>query len=174
MALGEGKVFEQNFAKSAPDYALVYRVPDNPNGFQKNAILRFTRKNPFDYLIWDSRHFRLYALELKTVAGRSIAFERENDERGSGIHYHQALGLSDWSKYPGVKAGFVIEFREIEKTIFLEIGAYHQMTRFVDKKSFTLKDLDDYDIPYMLIPQRVVRINYRYDIDQFLSKQAII
>lgn len=172
MALGEGKKFEQNFAKSAPSYALMYRVPDNPNGFQRNAILRFTRKNPFDYLLWDSRHFRLYALELKTVSGKSIAFEREQDEQGSGIHYHQALGLTDWSKYPGVTAGFVIEFREMELTIFLEISAYYQMMEFIDKKSFTVKDLDDYDIPYCTIPQRRVRVNYRYDIDQFLSKQA--
>lgn len=173
MALSEGKIFEQNFAKSAPDYALVYRVPDNPNGFQKNSILRFTRKNPFDYLIWDSRHFRLLALELKTVVGKSIAFERENDEKGSGIHYHQALGLHDWSMYPGVKAGFVIEFRAIPLTIYLDINAYNQMTRFVDKKSFSVKDLDDYDIPYTVIPQKIARVNYRYDVDSFLSKVTV-
>ena len=172
MALSEGKIFERNFAKSAPTYALVYRVPDNPNGFQKNAILRFTRKNPFDYILWDSRHYRLYALELKTVAGKSIEFERDSDDKGSGIHYHQALGLNDWNQYSGVTAGFIIEFRETELTIFLDISAYNQMTQFIEKKSFTLKDLDDYDIPYTLIPQKRVRVNYRYDIDKFLSDQV--
>lgn len=169
---GPGKIFEQNFAKSAPPYALAYRVPDNPSGFQRNAMLRFTRQNPFDYLIWDSRRFRLYALELKTVAGKSIEFERNADEKGSGIHYHQALGLNDWDAYPGITCGFVIEFREIELTIFIEIKAYNKLIECVPKKSFTVKDLDDYDIPYQVIPQKVMRVNYRYDIDKFLSEQA--
>lgn len=169
---GPGKIFEQNFANSAPSYALAYRVPDNPSGFQKNSMLRFTRQNPFDYLIWDSRHFRLYALELKTVAGKSIEFEREGDKKGSGIHYHQALGLNDWDKYPGIISGFIIEFRAMELTIFIHIKDYNKLIECVPKKSFTVKDLDDYDIPYQVIPQKIMRVNFKYDIDHFLSEQS--
>ena len=169
---GPGKIFEQNFANSAPPYALAYRVPDNPSGFQKNSMLRFTRQNPFDYLIWDSRHFRLYALELKTVAGKSIEFERDGDTKGSGIHYHQALGLNDWDKYPGITSGFIIEFREMELTIFINIKDYNKLVKSIQKKSFTVKDLDDYDIPYQVIEQKIMRVNYKYDIDKFLSDQV--
>lgn len=170
MALSAGKNFERNFEKSAPDYAKVYRIPDQPQSFNRTANLRFSRKNPFDYLVWDSKRHRLFALELKTVAGKSITFEHTEDERRSdGIHYHQILGLNDWNAYDGIICGFVIEFREMELTIFVDIEAFNRLMECVSKKSFNLKDLDDYDIPYLIIPQRKLKANYRYDMDAFLS-----
>lgn len=169
MALSAGKIFERNFEKSAPDYAKVYRIPDQPQSFNRTANLRFSRKNPFDYLIWDSKRRRLFALELKTVAGKSIAFEREEEHKTDGIHYHQILGLNDWNAYNGITCGFLIEFREMELTIFVDIEAFNRIMECVNKKSFNLKDLDDYDIPYLIIPQRKLKANYRYDIDKLLS-----
>lgn len=171
MSRGPGKVFENNFEKSVPSYAKAYRIPDPPQSFNRTNNLRFSRKNPFDYFLWDSKHHILYALELKTVAGKSIAFEREGDEKGSGIHYHQALGLSEYNQYDGLVCGFVIEFRGMDTTIFLDISAYEQMLQFNSKKSFTIKDLDDYDIPYFVLPQKKIRVNYRYDIESLLNSR---
>lgn len=169
MALSTGKKFENNWAKSAPDYALVYRIPDSAQAFGKTSGLRFSRKNPFDYLVWDSQRYRLYALELKTVAGKSISFERDQEDAGE-IHFHQISGLNKWNEYRGIICGFVIEFRVQELTIFLEIEQFNTLSRAIEKKSFGIRDLDDNNIPYFVIPQRKVRVNYRYDMDKFLSE----
>ena len=70
MAQNIGKVFEEQLKKSIPSYALLYRVPDSAQSFS-GGNLRFSRKNPFDFLLWDSLKHKLYALEVKTVKGKS-------------------------------------------------------------------------------------------------------
>ena len=85
---GVGKVFENNFKKSMPDYALLYRLPDAAQSFGKSSNLRFSNKNPFDFILFDSKWKILYALELKSVKGKSISFERTKEDKGD-IHYHQ-------------------------------------------------------------------------------------
>ena len=59
----------------------------------------------------------------------------------------------------------------MDTTIFLDISAYEQMLQFNSKKSFTIKDLDDYDIPYFVLPQKKIRVNYRYDIESLLNSR---
>lgn len=169
MANNIGKRFEADLKKSVPAYALLYRLPDSAQAFGGNNNLRFSRKNPFDFLLWDSNSHILFAIEAKTVAGKSISFEREKS--GSGvIHYHQICGLNKWNKYDGIICGFIIEFRELEKTIFLEIQQFNKLVSVIKKKSFTLSDLDDNEISYHVVSQRKVRTRYTYDVDSFLSK----
>lgn len=164
-----GKNFEIQWAKSAPDYALVHRLSDSAQSFGRSNNVRFSLKNPFDFFVWDSKHHKPYAFELKTVAGKSISFEREKEDKGE-IHYHQIQGLNTWNKYAGMTCGFIIEFREMELTIFIDIESFNKLMESVGKKSFNIKDLDDYDIPYRVIPQRKIKVNYRYDMDSFLSE----
>ena len=126
MAVNVGKQFELNFKKSVPEYVLLYRLPDSAQSFGTNSNLRFSRKNPFDYLMWDSHNHVLYALELKTVKDISISFEKDTANKDGKknsreIHLHQIKGLNEWNKYDGIICGFVIEFRQITTTIFLEI-----------------------------------------------------
>ena len=71
-----GKVFERNFVKCVPDYVGVIRIPDPAQSFSHASNLRFTRKNPYDFILWNPRTYTFYALELKTVKGKSISFER--------------------------------------------------------------------------------------------------
>ena len=172
MALSIGKRFESNIAKSAPDYALVCRLPDSAQAFGSSSRLRFSRKNPFDYLIWDSKRFRLYAIELKTVKGKTISFERSEEDTGE-IHLHQIDGLNEWNLYDGIICGFLIEFRENEETIFLKIEDFNDLLSEIDKKSFGKKDLDLYGISYFIVPQKKIRVNYRYDIDSLLSNYSL-
>lgn len=162
-----GKQFETQFKSSVPEYALIYRIPDPAQSFGGTNQLRFSAKPPFDYLLWDSAHRVLYALELKTVKGTSISFERNKDDKGK-IHYSQITSLNEWGKYEALIAGFVIEFREIETTIFLEISEFNRLLSLIDKKSFQYNDLTDHNITYIVIGQKKVRTRYRYDIDQFL------
>ena len=168
MAQSIGKRFESNIAKSAPDYALVCRLPDSAQAFGSSSRLRFSRKNPFDYLIWDSKRFRLYAIELKTVKGKTISFERDEEDAGE-IHLHQIQGLNAWNQYDGIICGLLIEFRMIETTLFIKIDDFNNLLSAITKKSFGKKDLDECGIPYFIVPQKKIRVNYRYDIDMLLS-----
>lgn len=164
-----GKVFEEQIKKSVPDYALLYRLPDAAQSFGGSNTLRFSRKNPFDFLLWDSKRHILYALEMKTVSGKSISFERNKDENKE-IHYHQIQGLNEWNKYNGIICGFIIEFRQIETTVFIDINSFNSLIKKVDKKSFNIDDLIDSGLPYFVISQKKQRTRYIYDIDSLLSQ----
>ena len=163
-----GKKFELNFKKSTPDYVLLYRLPDSAQSFLNNSKLRFSRKSPFDYLMWDSQRHILYALELKTVKGISISFERDKEEKRE-IHYHQIKGLNEWNKYDGIICGFVIEFRQIATTIFLEIESFNQLIKQITKTSFNYNDVVQSGLPYKIIPQKKKRTQYRYEIEKMLK-----
>lgn len=167
----EGKQFEESIQKSVPKYALIYRIPDAAQSFYQSDKLRFSKKNPFDFILWDSKRRLLYALELKTVKGKSISFERCKDDTGE-IHWHQIQGLMDWSKYNGIICGFIIEFRELEKTIFLPIHSIVSILSSIDKKSFRILDLDNLNISYYEVPQHKVRTRFRYGIDDMLCNIA--
>ena len=135
--------------------------------------MRFSAKNPFDFLLWDSKRHILYALEAKTVSGKSISFERDKEDKGV-IHIHQINGLNSWNKYDGITCGLLIEFRELEKTIFLDIEDMNQVMALLPKKSFTIKDLEEYEIPFFTIPQKKMRKWHTYDLDCFLSRNNLI
>lgn len=167
MPQGIGKVFENSIKKSIPDYALLYRLPDAAQSFG-GGNLRFSRKNPFDFILFDSHKHILYALEMKTVAGKSISFERNKQEKGE-IHFHQINGLNEWNRFDGITCGFIIEFRQIETTVFIDIAEFNKLVAAIPKKSFNFDDLDGYGIRYLIIEQKKARTRYTYDIDKFLQ-----
>lgn len=111
----------------------VLRIPDAAQSFFKSSNLRFSRKNPFDFLLWNPKTLTLYTLELKTVKGKSISFERTKEDHGE-IHYHQIIGLENFEKIGECVCGFVIEFRELETTIFLPIVEFIKLVQLITKK----------------------------------------
>lgn len=169
MAQNIGKVFEEQIKKSVPDYALLYRLPDSAQSFG-GGNLRFSNKNPFDFLMWDSRKHKLYALEMKTVSGKSISFERDKSKTKE-IHYHQIQGLNEWNRYDGITCGFIIEFRQIEKTVFIHIEDFNKIMAVVPKTSFNYNDLIEYKINHTVIEQVKARTRFTYKIDEFLRQQ---
>lgn len=164
-----GKQFEAALKKSVPDYALFYRLPDPAQSFGGAERTRFSRHNPFDFLLWDSVRHVLYAIEAKTVKGKSISFERSKSDHGE-IHHYQIAGLNEWNKYDGIVSGFVIEFRELETTIFIDIDSFNTLIEGIDKKSFNWQDLQDSGLPFFIIPQKKKRTQYTYDIAKLLSE----
>lgn len=172
MARSVGKIFEDDIKKSVPNYALIIRLPDSAQSFYKNENLRFSKKNPFDFIFWNPFSLTFYSLELKTVKGVSISFERTDTDTGE-IHFHQIKGLETISKIQGTVCGFIIEFRKIHKTIFININDFLKLINLIDKKSFRLSDLDKYNIKYVIIPQVLLKTHYRYDIENFFKNTGL-
>lgn len=155
-----------------PEYVGVLRIPDAAQSFYRSSNLRFSKKNPFDFLLWCPNTLTLYTLELKTVKGKSISFERTKEEHGE-IHYHQIVGLENFEKIGECVCGFIIEFRELEITIFLPIAEFLRLQSIITKKSFNFNDLVNYEINYITIPQSLLKTHYRYDIESFLKETAL-
>lgn len=143
----------------------MYRPPDHAQSFNKSSNLRFSPKSPCDYIMFDGNY--LFFLELKSVAKKSISFERNEKEKGV-IHFHQIESLKKFSHFENVIAGLLIDFRGTGNTWFLSITEWDGLINSVTKKSFTENDLLSYSHP-LLISKKKLKINYRYDVDQFIN-----
>lgn len=161
-----GKKFEQDIQDSCNYPILLKRLNDSAQSYNQNGGMRFTLKNPFDFYLHINRHYPFMCLELKSVQGKSISFERTKNDKGV-IHYHQIQGLLEVSKYDDVLAGFIINFRENEETYFIEINEFYKMIGNLDKKSFNINDLREYNC--VLISSLKKRTRYKYDMVSFIE-----
>lgn len=109
----------------------------------------------------------LFCLELKTVAGKSISFERKKEDKGV-IHLYQINFLKDFAKYKNVISGLLIDFRGTNNTWFLNISEWDILISPIEKKSFTESELIRYCSP-ILIEKEKLRVNYRYNVAKFIS-----
>lgn len=145
MAKNVGKVFEDAVKQSIPEHILLIRLNDSPQAFKKSNLTRFTPKNPFDYICFNTKSRILFCLELKTTSNKYMTFEdiHIGEEQNAMIHKHQTEGLLKCSAYPNVIAGFLLNFRldDNELTYFIEINKFQKMCDSINKKSFNLMDL---------------------------------
>ena len=111
--------------------------------------------------------YRFFCLELKTVAGKSISFERTKKDKGE-IHYHQIEYLKSCLNYKNIIPGLIIDFRGTDNTWFLHIKEWDGLINSIDKKSFNESDLLSYSHP-ILISKKKLKVNYRYDVDKFIQ-----
>ena len=116
-------------------------------------------------MMFDGSHF--LCLELKTVAGKSISFERSKKDKGE-IHYHQIEYLQSCSQYQNVIPGLIIDFRGTGNTWFLHIDQWNGLITSITKKSFNESDLLSYSYP-LLISKKKLKVNYRYDVDKLIQ-----
>ena len=159
-----GKVFEDNWKKSCPNWLFVYRPPDASQSFDMGSKLRFSNKSPCDYFLYNGE--RLWTIELKSVAGTSISFEREKEDNGV-IHFYQVENLKNFSEYKNVISGFLVDFRGSDNTYFLNIKEWDDLINSIDKKSFNETDLLKFANP-VLIDKKKLKVNYRYNVEKFL------
>lgn len=169
----EGKRFEEAFIKSVPDYVLTKRLNDNASSWSGGSVTRFASKNECDYILFDDITRTFYALELKSTKHSSLTFWREDFEdktksQSFQIRKHQILGLEKWSKHKGV-FGFIINFRDIDnKTYFVNIKDFLYYTSNLTKKSINQEDI--LKMHPIEIENRLLKTNYRYDIEKFLKE----
>lgn len=113
----------------------------------------------------------LYTLELKSVGTNSISFEREKTDKGV-IHKHQIDNLIKFATYPNIVSGFLLDFRLSETTYFCLIDDFVEMINNIDKKSFNEKDLIKWCDP-IIIKKKKLKVNYRYDVNNFLKETRL-
>ena len=159
-----GKIFEDNWKKSCPNWLFVYRPPDASQSFDMSSKLRFSKKSPCDYFLYNGE--QLWTLELKSVAGTSISFERNEEDKGE-IHLYQVENLKNFSEYKNVMSGLLVDFRGSDNTYFLNIKEWDDLINSINKKSFNETDLLKFANP-ILIDKKKLKVNYRYNVEKFL------
>lgn len=116
-------------------------------------------------MMFDGFHF--FCLELKTVSGKSISFERTKKDKGE-IHYHQIEYLKNCSQYQNIIPGLIIDFRGTNNTWFLHINEWDELINSISKKSFNENDLLSYTHPISISKEKL-RVNYKYDVGKFIQ-----
>ena len=175
--MNKGKVFENDFKTSVPNYCFIQRLWDQPQSFVQSADTRFSNKNMCDYIIFDTVYQKLYLVELKTTKFKSMAFEDINVDNPANrmIHKHQILGLNKHADLDGVVPCFILNFRnedtKDQRTYFIHIKDFMKMIKSLNKKSFDEMDL---------ILNGAIKIHglrkrtrYAWDINEFLCNYEL-
>ena len=166
--INEGKIFERSFANSMPDGIYFQRLIDPAASFGGSSVTRFSPHQPYDFYAYSNPYF--YAMELKSTANSLTYWRKDFEVKGKKQTYEikkcQIEGLTKAATYPGVIAGFYINFRNVNKTYFLSISNFHKLTDTLEKKSINYKDVERYGI---LIEQKLVKVNYKYNLRKFFD-----
>ncbi|PYY28159.1 Holliday junction resolvase RecU [Paenibacillus illinoisensis] len=112
MATNEGKLFEEDFQKSAAkssEKIFFTRIKDTFIPPDLRNRIRVT-KNDFDCMMFARNH--LFTIELKSTKQKSISFDE------SVIKQHQIDKLAEANTYEGVISGFIMNFREPENKVY--------------------------------------------------------
>lgn len=177
MAKNEGKIFETTIKTNAPSYLKVTRIPDPPQSFTQRSDTRFSKKNPYDFEVFDSLHRIQYSWELKTTAQKYLSYhtceEDEKEGKGANIQWHQIEGLTKASEYDNVIAGFLLNFRldnGDQLLYFLNIKDFNKFRKNTNKKSMNILDIAVNG--GIKINGEKLRKNYRWNLNEFLKNQS--
>lgn len=179
MAKNVGKNFESIIKNNAPSYLKITRIPDPPQSFTKRSDTSFSRKNPYDFEAFDSAHRINYCLELKTTSQKYLTYhtceQDEKDGKSANISWHQIDGLTKASEYNNVVAGFMFNFRldnGEQLLYFMNIKDFNKFRNDTTKKSLNIMDVVLHG--GTKINGEKKRVNYRWDLDEFLKSQSKI
>jgi recombination protein U len=108
--INHGKIFENDFIKSFKDETFTYRFKDSASSWQGGEQSRFTPTNICDFMVYAKG--LLWLLELKSHMGKSLPLSCIREKQIEGL-------IGAWER--GVKAGLIINFREVNKTYYFPI-----------------------------------------------------
>ena len=143
--MNAGKQFEKDFKASVLESQFFLRLPDG-GGWSDGTNTRFTPSNLCDCILYTSG--RLYLLELKSHAGKSIP----------AYCLSQAEKLSSIDK-TGVFPSFVVNFRDLTETYV--ISAEIVMVELSSRKSLGIETCRRFG---KKIPQALKRVHWSYDL----------
>lgn len=177
MAKNEGKKFESVLKSNAPSYLKMIRIPDPPQSFTQREDTKFSKKNPYDFEAFDSVHRISYSLELKSTSQKYLTYHTcekdENDGKTAMIQWHQIDGLTKASEYDNCLSGFMFNFRldnNEQILYFMNIKDFNRFRECTNKKSINIMDIVLYG--GVKINGEKIRVNYRWNIDEFLRSQS--
>lgn len=130
------KKFEQDFQNSVPTGFYYYRLRDAA-GWRVGTDTRFSVSNDYDMFM--SALGYLFALELKSVKGKSIPF--------SSLQPHQESGLMKAAAHEDVKAGVLVWIRSTDEVFYVPIWEWVSAKASLSRKSLGLKELHEIGIP---------------------------
>lgn len=168
MANNSGKIFEAEIKESVPEDVYFQRMNDNISSWTQGVNARFTPNNPYDFFAFYNNN--LFCFELKSTKHLSLTywrkdFENKTSKQNFMIRKNQIEGLLKASTYRDVHAGFLINFREVERTYWVNIIDFIEYTR---KEKFNKKSVNEDDFISMgalCIPQKKKRVRYWYDME---------
>jgi penicillin-binding protein-related factor A (putative recombinase) len=167
-----GKSFENDLKTSAKEQGIYfYRIKDvNPLFLKPNAKVS---QNDFDSFIYKKPN--LFPVELKSTGQRSISFDNKI------IKKHQIQALEEASKYDGLIAGFIFNFRDYDNfTTFMHISDFleiqylsqnqiseHRFKSKLNKSSIGLDICKEVGIEIRNVKKKTT---YRYYINKLLDE----
>jgi recombination protein U len=169
-----GKKFEEDFIGSVPDKVFHYRLNDGTASYQRvesaNANIRFQQRNICDFILFDD--VKLYLLELKSHKGKSVPFscvvspseQRAHIEKGKKRRIDK---LYDSRYFPGIMAGVIFNFRDLEQTYFVDIIHVWPHINNANRKSF---GIDWIRANGVLIGEQKKRTRSSYDVEDMLQR----
>jgi recombination protein U len=162
MPQNEGKKFEEDFKKSVPKEYWLYRFRDGTGNFAggKNENVRFQATNICDFEVVTNE--LVFLLELKSYKGASISFE--------GIRSNQINQMSEID-HKKIKAYFILNFREKEKTFAIEAKKLKEFMETTDRKSIPLQWCVDNGI--QIIGEKK-KVRFKYNLNNFFDEASKI
>ena len=155
--MNNGKKFESDFKASVPKNVFYYRFKDGTASWDKGDNTRFQAFNICDCMMFD-KMTGLWLCELKSHAGKSLPF--------SCIRDNQLKEMLQASEYQFVHPIFIINFRDVEKTFAIDAIKVARFIESGERKSIPIDWLEENGD---LVRCRKLRVNYRYDISEFLD-----
>lgn len=154
-----GKKFEEDFLKSIPDDYFIHRIKDS-SPVAVNGIIKKLKNNIniCDFILFNGS--KLYLLELKSVKDKSMPFT--NIDKSPEEQLKKISKLYENSIKKNINAGFIINFRLIEKTYYIPIDKFLDFYSNTEKKSINNIECE---LIGKLIPCRIKRTRYNYFID---------
>lgn len=148
---------------------------DNAASWGNGTNTRFASTNECDFLLFDCNSKTLSAVELKSTSG-TLTYWREDFEKDSkqsfNIKKNQVLGLFNWWRKYDVNCGFVINFRNKDnRTFYVMIDEFMEYTKCLDKKSINIDDV--LKMNPIEIENKLLKVNYRYNLDKLLREISL-
>jgi len=176
----KGKEFELAFADSAKEQGIFcHRLKDTDLSFNGNPMSSFTTKNPCDYFLFgntdENGKGNLFAIECKSTKYMSMSIEvgPEKTKGNKMIKNSQIQSLIKLSFYDGIKAGFVLNFRDEERnlddTYYMSIRDF---VRFLDETQKKSINKTDCELRAIKVKSTIKRTHYRYDVEKMIKDIA--
>ena len=109
-----------------------------------------------DCMIYDSH--KLYLLELKSHAGKSLPF--------SAIRQNQLDELTKSITYQGIVAGFIVNFRDVSRTFFVDANLVSKFVFLGERKSIPISWFEENGTE---IEGRKLKVHYRWNVEKFIG-----